>query len=69
MAGQQKLENSLQDRIDDYLSNFKSSTAPSDDAASVEEASLDDYLMERAAQELREARARLEQISQELEGG
>ena len=61
MDRQQKIENSLQERINDYLSSSKSQ---SDTSASADNAgglvvALDNYLLERAAEELRVAQVRL----------
>ena len=57
----QKIENSLQERIDDYLSGFKSQedTSASADNAGGLVVALDNYLLERAAEELRVAQVRL----------
>jgi hypothetical protein len=68
MDRSQKIENSLQERIDDYLSSFKSQndTSPRADTASGLAVALDNYLLERAAEELRVAQARLNKLKLEL---
>lgn len=67
MARPQKVENSIQERIDKYLSSFKAQDATSTDGYNVSEAGIDEYLLERAAAELRDAQLRLDELAQELE--
>jgi hypothetical protein len=66
MASPQKIENSIQERIDDYLSSFKSQAATPTDGYTVSETGIDDYLLERAAAELRDAQLRLDKHAREL---
>lgn len=66
MAGPEKNDNSIQQRINDYLSSFKSQSATVTDAYTVSDTGIDEYLLERAAQELRDAQANLAEIAREL---
>ena len=66
MVDPQKIENSIQNRINDYLSSFKSQNATVTDAYTVSETGIDEYLLERAATELRAAQERLDTLKREL---
>ena len=60
MVRQHEAEDASTRRINDYLRSLKSNTAGA--------AALDDYLLERAAQELRAARAGLAQAERDIPG-
>jgi hypothetical protein len=69
MDRQQKVKNSLQARIDDYLGGFKSQNTSFSSVDSPAEDALDEYLLERAAEELRAAKARMDKLHRELGKG
>jgi hypothetical protein len=60
------IDNSLQDRINDYLSSFKSSASTFKRYDTAGDAGLEEYLLERAAEELRAAKARLDRLKLEF---
>ena len=68
MAGQRQSEKSSPQQMEDYLRGLKSS-GPGDSAESTDnDESLEDFLLERAAGDLRAARTRLEELRQSLDG-
>ena len=66
MEGPQKTENSTQERVNDYLNGFKSQNATFGSADVASETGIDEYLLERAAQELRAAQSRIDKLKQEV---
>lgn len=68
MSGQREFEDSLQQRIDEYLKSFRSKEdifEGADTASELADA-LDYHLLEKAAEELRTARERLDKLQQNL---
>jgi len=66
MVRQHKIENSLHRRVNEYLSHFKAQDATFASAEAASESALDDYLLERAAEELRAAQTRLDDLKREI---
>ncbi len=66
MVRQQKVENSLHERVTDYLRHFKSQNATFASGDAAGESALDEYLLERAAEELRAAKVRLDELKREM---
>ncbi len=62
----EEVEISAQDRIDDYLSSFKSKHSTFQGHGVADDAALEEYLLERAADELRIARKRLDRFEREF---
>lgn len=69
MVREQKVEYGFEERINDYLSGFKSENQgrPGDDP--VDDDALDEYLLQRAAQQLRAASDRLRKLEQAIKEG
>ena len=69
MVREQKVEHGFEERINDYLSGFKSENQgrPGDDP--VDDDTLDEYLLQRAAQQLRAASDRLRKLEQAIKEG
>ena len=66
MVRPQKIENSTQELVNDYLSSFRSQNTTSNGADAASETGIDEYLLERAATELRAAQERLDTLKREL---
>jgi phage head maturation protease len=66
MDRQQQVQNSSQERINDYLSRFKSNDTTPTSADIASENALDQYLLERAAEDLRAAKLRVDKVNREL---
>ena len=66
MDRQQQVQNSSQERINDYLSRFKSNDTTPASADIASENALDQYLLERAAEDLRAAKLRVDKVNREL---
>jgi hypothetical protein len=66
---QQESQNATQERINEFLSRFKSNDIALSSADSATENALDHYLLERAAEELRAARESMDKLNWELEKG
>jgi hypothetical protein len=69
MDCQQHIQNSSQERINDYLGRFKTNDTVVTDADTVNEDALDQYLLERAVEELRAGQARMDKLNRELGKG
>lgn len=69
MDRQQKVQKSSQDRINDYLGRFRSDKTALPGMNTGSASSLEQYLLERAAEELRAGTARLDKLNQELGKG
>ena len=69
MDRQQQIQNSSQERINDYLGRFKTNDTALTDADTVNEDTLDQYLLERAVEELRAGQARMDKLNRQLEQG
>jgi hypothetical protein len=69
MDRQQQIQNSSQERINDYLGRFKTNDTALTDADTVNENALDQYLLERAVEELRAGQARMDKLNRELGKG
>ncbi len=65
MDRQQQIQNSSQERINDYLSRFKSNDTTLTSADTASENALDQYLLERAAEDLRAAKMRVDKLNRE----
>jgi hypothetical protein len=63
---QQETENATQERITDFLSRFKSNDVALSSTNIITENVLDQYLLERAAEELRAARESVDKLYWEL---
>jgi hypothetical protein len=66
MDRQQHIQYSSQERINDYLGRFKTNNTALTDADTVNENALDQYLLERAVEELRAGQARMDKLNREL---
>ena len=66
MDGQQENQNATQERINDFLSRFKSNDIALSSTDTANENALDQYLLERAAEELRAARESVDKLHWEL---
>ena len=69
MDRQQETQNTTQERIDDFLSRFKSNDIALSSTDTAPENALDQYLLEKAAQELRAARESVDKLNRELGKG
>ena len=67
MAGQREFEKSSARELEDYLRSLKSPDGEAGGESPGGEESLEDYLLERAAKDLRDARARLENLRRSLD--
>jgi hypothetical protein len=65
MDRQQQTQNSSQERVNDYLRRFKSSDTTLTSADTASENALDQYLLERAAEDLRAAKMRVDKLNRE----
>ena len=65
MDRQQQTQNSSQERVNDYLRRFKSSDTTLTSADIASENALDQYLLERAAEDLRAAKMRVDKLNRE----
>ena len=63
MDHQQRINNSSNEQINEYLSRFKSDNDGLDTA---DENALDQHLLERAAEELRTAKACVENLNRQI---
>jgi hypothetical protein len=66
---QQETQDATQERINDFLSRFKSNDIAPSSADTATENALDQYLLERAAEELRAARESVDKPNWELGKG
>jgi hypothetical protein len=66
MGHQKQIQDSSQERINNYLSRFKTTdiALPSSDSAS--ENALDQYLLARAAEELRAGQAQMNKLNRKV---
>ena len=67
MDRQKQIQDSSQERIDEYLSRYKTHDIALTSADSASENALDQYLLERAAQELRAGRAQMNKLNRKVE--
>jgi len=63
---QQDTQNAMQARINDFLSRFKSNDIALSSTGIASENALDQYLLERAAEELRAARESVDKLHGDL---
>ncbi|MEJ2531511.1 MAG: hypothetical protein P8Y92_06905 [Halioglobus sp.] len=66
MVRAQKVEHGFEEKVNDYLRGFKSEQSEEDRGGND---ALDEYLLERAAQQLRAASDRLRKLERALEKG
>jgi hypothetical protein len=66
---QQETQDATQERINDFLSRFKSNDIALSSTDTSTENALDQYLLERAAEELRAARESVDKLKWELGKG
>ena len=66
MDRQQRNKNPSQARVNEYLSRFKSNDTALTGTDTASENTLDQHLLEKAAEELRAARARVDKLKREL---
>ncbi len=69
MDRQQETQDATQERINDFLSRFKSKDIAISSTDTSTENALDQYLLEKAAEELRAARESVDKLSWELGKG
>ena len=68
MAGERQGDKTSLRQMEDYLRGLKSSAAAASDEATETDESVEEYLLERAASDLRAARTRLENLGRSLDG-
>ena len=66
MGRQKKVQDSSQERINDYLNRFKSNDITLTGADSASENALDQYLLERAVKELRAGQAQMNKLNRKV---
>ena len=66
MDRQKQIQDSSQERIDEYLSRYKTHDITLTSADSASENALDQYLLERAAQELRAGQAQMKKLNRKV---
>ena len=69
MVGEQKIESVAEKKVNEYLSGFKSDNSVAASDRPVDDDALDEFLLERAAQQLRAASERLRKLEQSIAGG
>ncbi len=69
MGREQQVEYGFEERLNDYLSGFKSENPGGPGDKTADEDALDEYLLERAARELRAASERLRALERALKAG
>ena len=66
MGHQKQIQDSAQERINNYLSRFKTNDITLTSADSASENALDQYLLERAAEELRAGQAQMNKLNRKV---
>ena len=66
MDRQKQIQDSSQERINDYLSRFKTHDIALTSADSASGNALDQYLLERAAEELRAGQAQMNKLNRKV---
>jgi hypothetical protein len=69
MGGEQQVEYGLEEKLNEYLSGFKSENPGGTGRNPADDDALDEYLLERAARELRAASERLRALERALKEG
>ncbi len=67
MARSTQIRESLQGRVEDYLRQYNTDSNSFVMAAEAAEAELEEYLLERAEAELREAQAKVDAIKKQMQ--
>lgn len=66
MIREAQIDKSLEKRINAYLRSFKSGKSTFNRPTAAGETALDEYLLERAAEELRAAKERVDRLKREM---